>query len=94
MLISYGVWELHFIFCPRGQGGGGDVKCPCLSTRGGEGVKIGQNLVHVVVECPLIIIVQNQNFIWLLDGRTKNLKIADERDIRKITISLIELLMH
>ena len=33
--------------------GGGDVKCPRLSTRGGEGVKIGQNLVHVVVECPL-----------------------------------------
>jgi hypothetical protein len=24
-----------------------------LSTRGGEVVKIGQNLVHVVVECPL-----------------------------------------
>ena len=40
-------------FCPRGQGGG-VVKCPRLSTRGGEGVKIGQNLVHVVVECPLM----------------------------------------
>ena len=25
-----------------------------MSTRGGEGVKNGQNLVHVVVECPLI----------------------------------------
>ena len=34
--------------------GGGYVKCPRLSTRGGEGVKIGQNLVHIVVECPLI----------------------------------------
>ena len=33
--------------------GGGYVECPRLSTRGGEGVKIGQNLVHVVVECPL-----------------------------------------
>ena len=31
--------------------GGGVVKCPHLSTRGGEGVEIGQNLVHVVVEC-------------------------------------------
>ena len=31
----------------------GDIKCTRLSTRGGEGVKIGQNLVHVVVECPL-----------------------------------------
>ena len=30
--------------------GGGVVECPRLSTRGGEGVKIGQNLVHVVVE--------------------------------------------
>ena len=30
------------------------VKCPRLSTRGGEGVKNSQNLVHVVVECPLI----------------------------------------
>ena len=26
------------------------VKCSRLSTRGGEGVKNGQNLVHVVVE--------------------------------------------
>ena len=34
--------------------GGEYVKCPRLSTRGDEGVKIGQNLVHVVVECPLI----------------------------------------
>ena len=33
---------------------GGVVKCPRLSTQGGEGVKIGQNLVHVIVECPLI----------------------------------------
>ena len=30
--------------------GGGDVECPRLSTRGGEGVKIGSKLVHVVVE--------------------------------------------
>ena len=29
------------------------VKCPRLSNLGGKGVKIGQNLVHVVVECPL-----------------------------------------
>ena len=41
-------------FCPRhADKDRGYVKCPCLSTRGGEGVKIGQNLVHVVVECPL-----------------------------------------
>ena len=32
----------------------GGCKCPRLSTQGGEGVKIAQNLVHVVVECPLI----------------------------------------
>ena len=37
----------------KGEGGGG-VKCPRMSTRGGERVEIGQNLVHVVVECPLI----------------------------------------
>ena len=41
-------------FCPRGQGGG-YVECPRLSTRGGEGVKIGSKLVHVVVECPLCL---------------------------------------
>ena len=40
-------------FCPRGQGRE-VVKCPRLSTRGGEGVEIGQNLVHVVIECPLV----------------------------------------
>ena len=33
--------------------GGGDGKCPRLSTRGGEGVKNRSKLVHVVVECPL-----------------------------------------
>ena len=33
--------------------GGGYVECPRLSTGGGEGVKIGSKLVHVVVECPL-----------------------------------------
>ena len=33
--------------------GEGYVKSPRLSTRGGEGVKNGQNLVHVDVECPL-----------------------------------------
>ena len=31
-------------------GGGGYVECPRLSTQGGEGVKIGSKLVHVVVE--------------------------------------------
>jgi hypothetical protein len=31
------------------------VKCPCLSTLEGSGSKLGQNLVHVVVECPLCI---------------------------------------
>ena len=55
MLISYilGGGGLLSTFCPRRQGGG-YVKSPRLSTRGGEGVKNGQNLVHVVVECPLI----------------------------------------
>ena len=38
-------------FCSRGQEGGG-VKWLRLSTLGGEGVKIGQNLVHVVFEWP------------------------------------------
>ena len=40
-------------FCPpfvHVDKGGGVVKFPRLSTRGGEGVNIGQNLVHVVVE--------------------------------------------
>ena len=43
-------------FCPpfvHVDKGGRVVKCPRLSTRGGEEVKIGQNLVHVVVEWPL-----------------------------------------
>ena len=51
-------------FCPRGQGGGG--KCPRLSTRGGEGVKIGQNLVHVVVECPQS--ERSEQFLKLVSG--------------------------
>ena len=33
--------------------GRGLEKCPHLSTRGGEGVKKRQNLVHVVIEWPL-----------------------------------------
>ena len=36
--------------------GGGYVECPRLSTRGGEGVKVGSKLVHVVVECPLSVV--------------------------------------
>ena len=47
-------------FCPRGQGGG-YVECPRLSTWGGEGVKFGSKLVHVVVECPLRIIISDNN---------------------------------
>ena len=35
--------------------GGGVCKMSTLVHSRGEGVKIGQNLVHVVVECPLII---------------------------------------
>ena len=55
--------KLHFIEYFMGGGAflapfvhvdrGGYVECPRLSTRGGEGVKIGSKLVHVVVECPL-----------------------------------------
>ena len=33
--------------------GRGLEKCPRLSTRGGEGVKSRQNIVHVVIEWPL-----------------------------------------
>ena len=40
-------------FCPRGQGGG--YKMSKLVHSRGEGVKIGQNLVHIVVECPLTV---------------------------------------
>ena len=42
--------------------GGGYVEYPRLSTRGGEGVKIWSNLVHVVVECPL----NGLNYVHLL----------------------------
>ena len=35
--------------------GRGLEKCPRLSTRGGEGVKNRQNIVHVVIEWPLMI---------------------------------------
>ena len=42
----------HF-FVHVDKGGEGYVKCPRLSTRGGEGVEIGSKLVHVVIECPL-----------------------------------------
>ena len=38
---------MHFVHVDRGWG---YVKSPRLSTRGGEGVKNCQNLVHVVVD--------------------------------------------
>ena len=63
--------------------GGGYVKCPRLSTRGGEGVKNGQNLVHVVVECPLteklfvfsqdsptFIVTRDEHFLLQIDRCT------------------------
>ena len=63
MLIKMGYILIFYIlgggFCPpfvHVDRGGGYVKSPRLSTRGGEGVKNGQNLVHVVVECPLTAI--------------------------------------
>ena len=34
--------------------GRGSLKYPRLSTRGGEGVRNGQNIVHVVIECHLV----------------------------------------
>ena len=40
--IFYILGGLLSTFCPRGQGGG---------------VEIGQNLVHVVVECPLTMCI-------------------------------------
>ena len=45
-----GAFFAPFVHVDRG---GGYVECPRLSTRGGEGVKIGSKLVHVVVEWPL-----------------------------------------
>ena len=47
--IGGGAFLAPFVHVDRG----GYVECPRLSTRGGEGVKIGSKLVHVVVECPL-----------------------------------------
>ena len=43
--------------------GRGLEKCPRLSTRGGEGVKNRQNLVHVVIEWPLskVLLIGLQN---------------------------------
>ena len=61
-------------FCLRGPGPGEVVKCPRLSTRGGEGVKIGQILVHVVVECPLIKYVQ----LWVLTTDWSNQQLNSE----------------
>ena len=42
--LKGGVMKIH-LDIGRGLG-----KCPRLSTRGGEGVKNRQNLVHVVIE--------------------------------------------
>ena len=59
--ISWGSFNNH-VDMNRGGGGLTNVhyvhldigkrcqKCPNLSTQGGEGVKNGQNLVHVVIE--------------------------------------------
>ena len=38
-------------------GGGGVCKMSTLVHSRGEGVKTGKNLVHVVVECPLVIVM-------------------------------------
>ena len=50
-------------FCPRGQGGRGVINVHSCPLEGG-GVKIGQNLFHVVVEWPLNIF---QTLQWTLD---------------------------
>ena len=56
---------------------GGYVKCPHMSTRGGEGVKNGQNLVHVVVECPLSL----NSFERLLDFSQQYDLLTDRHNI-------------
>ena len=56
-----GVFFAPFVPLDRGRG---YVECPCLSTRGGEGVKIGSKLVHVVVEWPLIQIIKCFYFLF------------------------------
>ena len=43
-----GVMKIHV------DKGRGLEKCPLLSTKGGEGVKNRQNLVHVVIEWPQV----------------------------------------
>ena len=49
-----------------GDSGGGYVEYLRLSTRGGEGIKIGSKLVHVVVECPPIRIQIGKDY-WDLE---------------------------
>ena len=58
MLIFF--WWLLSTFCPRGQRGR-YVKCPRLTTWGEWGVKIGSNLVHIVVEWPLTRVCKTPN---------------------------------
>ena len=42
-----------------------------MSTRGGEGVKNGQNLVHVVVECPPTLLCIKSEFpAQIIDPKT------------------------
>ena len=70
--MTKNVDHLHYIdlncffcpFCPRGQGGRVFRMSMLVHSRG-EGVKIGQNLVHVNVECPLINIVMQNDLILL-----------------------------
>ena len=57
-------------------GGGGDVEYPRLSTRGGEGVKIGSKLVHVVVECPLGKLIHFDIFCVALILGSKNIEVC------------------
>jgi hypothetical protein len=68
MLIKMGYMLIFFWrggFCPpfvhvdRGDWGGGVYKMSTLVHSRGEGVKNGQNLVHVVVECPLTNMLVN-----------------------------------
>ena len=65
MLISYILGGGAFSPFVHVDKGGGVVKSPRLSTRGGEGVKNGQNLVHVIVECPLSFFFFNRYILGI-----------------------------
>ena len=67
-----------------------DVESPRLSTRGREGVKVGSNLVHVVVEWPLMVNCFRKKVAFII----LKLKITSEFLLMYLSNSLMNIMVN